>query len=119
MKTLMLTTLSILAVASATALAENRCGWIENPTPGNYFLTDRDASWTIMTQGGPSAEGSDLIGDLSSGDYVMTNGYYGYGCACAEVETEESERRITVLHSFRQIPLSRCENDNNLGAPGQ
>ena len=31
--------------------AERRCGWISNPTPANYWLSDRDGEWTIMGRG--------------------------------------------------------------------
>ena len=27
--------------------AERRCGWLSNPTPANYWLSDRDGEWTI------------------------------------------------------------------------
>ncbi|MBL7685903.1 MAG: DUF4087 domain-containing protein, partial [Deltaproteobacteria bacterium] len=36
---------------------ETRCGWIDNPTPANWDLTDRDRTWTIGVQGGVQAEG--------------------------------------------------------------
>jgi hypothetical protein len=40
------------SLAAVPALAERRCGWLENPTPANYCLTDRDGEWTIGVQGG-------------------------------------------------------------------
>jgi hypothetical protein len=103
-------------VSSSTA--ENRCGWLQNPTPGNWWLDDADASWTMMTQGGGyEPEGMDIIPDISEGDYVRTNGNYGYACACMEVETDADEERITRILSFRQLSISKCENDNNLDDP--
>ena len=39
------------------ALAEERCGWLENPTPGNWWLRDARGLWIISAQGGPYAEG--------------------------------------------------------------
>ena len=39
------------------ALAEERCGWLENPTPGNWWLKDARGLWIISAQGGPYAEG--------------------------------------------------------------
>jgi hypothetical protein len=109
--------LAVLALAPTAALAETRCGWLENPTPGNYWLTDRDASWTLSTQGGEEAAGMDLIGDISAGDYVKTNGYYGYACACMDVATDGVDR-ITEIASFRQLPIAKCSNDSALPAPG-
>jgi hypothetical protein len=32
--------------------AEERCGWLENPTPGNFWLKDPHGLWTISAQGG-------------------------------------------------------------------
>ncbi len=102
-------------IATAAGAAETRCGWIQNPTPRNWWLDDRDKTWTLMTQGsedeGP--EGMDLIPDLSEGEFVKTNGYYGYACACMKVETDGGET-ITKILSFRQLKLSQCENDRAL-----
>src|SRR5208283_1353890 len=39
------------------ALAEERCGWLENPTPGNWWLKDAHGLWIISAQGGPYADG--------------------------------------------------------------
>ncbi|MFN3498292.1 MAG: DUF4087 domain-containing protein, partial [Pannonibacter indicus] len=36
-----------LLAAPASAAPENRCGWIVNPTPGNWWLTDRDGDWIL------------------------------------------------------------------------
>ncbi|MBL0374388.1 DUF4087 domain-containing protein [Rhizobium sp. KVB221] len=118
--------LAVFAVAGATLLlaasiaqAEKRCGWLENPTPGNWWLTDSEMSWTIMTQGGFEAEGMDQIGDISAGDYAATNGNYGHACACMDVMTDPDNGRITMIHSFKQLSLAKCANDKALPAPGQ
>lgn len=110
---------ALLFASTCLASAENRCGWIENPTPANWWLTDRDGSWTIMVQGGYEAEGMDMIGDISAGDYVATNGNYGYACACMEVTADAENSRITMIHSFRQLSIAKCENDSALPRPGQ
>lgn len=107
-----------LAVALAPmASAETRCGWLENPTPGNWWLIDREDTWTIMAQGGYEADGMDLIGDISAGDYVRENGDYGYACACMDVVLDRDASRIAVIHSFRQVRLSKCRNDKALPPP--
>ena len=31
--------------------AVQRCGWWDNPSPGNVWLTDRQGQWTIAIQG--------------------------------------------------------------------
>ena len=108
-----------LALPSQSRAEETRCGWISNPTPRNWWLDDRDKTWTIMTQGPEDEppEGMDLISDISEKEFVRTNGYYGYGCACLSVETDGDER-ITKIFSFRQLPLSQCRNDKALQFDG-
>ena len=116
-KILVSTTLILLAAVSANA-AETRCGWLQNPTPANWWLDDADGSWTIMTQGGGwEPDGMDRIPDISEGDYVRTNGNYGYACACMNVDTDSGEGRIVAIHSFRQLPIAQCANDTALSAP--
>src|SRR5690349_18304425 len=34
-----------------------RCGWVDNPTPSNWWLVDRDGEWEIGLQGGYQAKG--------------------------------------------------------------
>ena len=98
--------------------AENRCGWVQNPTPGNYWLDDRDGSWTILTQGSDvEPAGVDRMPDFSAGEFVKTNGYYGYACACMSVETDKAEKRITEIHSVKQLALAKCRNDRALPKP--
>ena len=117
----MAATLAIAANAHAASAraAETRCGWIENPTPANWWLEDADNTWTIMTQGDDSGEveGMELISDISEHDYVRTNGNYGYACACMSVETDGKER-ITRILSFRQLKLAKCRADKALKSPG-
>lgn len=114
------------ATLSTPALArENRCGWIQNPTPGNYWLDDRDGTWLLMTQGGDTEPlGMENMPDLSAGDFVRTNGYYGYACGCMQVETEinsdsqdTSAGRITAIYSVKQLPIVKCTADKTLPKP--
>ncbi|GLR53712.1 DUF4087 domain-containing protein [Shinella yambaruensis] len=111
---------ALLALAATVAMAEaaeTRCGWLQNPTPANWWLDDSEGSWTLMTQGaGEEPAGFDRIPDISAGDYVRTNGNYGYACACMKVETDAAEGRITAIHSVRQLPISQCANDTALPA---
>ena len=114
---LLFTSTTLLVVANA-ASAELRCGWIENPTPGNYYLTDREARWEMSAQGGMyEAEGMDNIGDLSSGDYRATNGNNGYACGCATVKTDPDSQRVVVIDAFEQKTIADCEADPNLPIP--
>lgn len=109
----------VLSLSAVPVLAaETRCGWLQNPTPSNWWLDDRDASWTIMTQGDiEPPPGMDLIPDISAGDYVMTNGYYGYACACMSVEVNKTREQIIEILSVKQLSIAKCENDPALNPP--
>ena len=108
--------LFVLALPATALAAENRCGWIHNPTPGNWWLTDGDGQWIIMSQGGGEVPGMEHIGDISAGDYRATNGNYGYACGCMKVDTD-GQGNITQIYSFRQLAIAKCESDGALGAP--
>jgi Protein of unknown function (DUF4087) len=119
MKALILTGAVIAGLlASPSFAAENRCGWVENPTPGNYWLTDRDGSFTILTQGSDlEPAGVDLMPDFSAGEFMKTNGNYGNACACMSVDVDKAEMRVTQIHSVRQLALAKCQNDKKLPKP--
>ncbi|KQZ54748.1 hypothetical protein ASD54_05385 [Rhizobium sp. Root149] len=105
-------------MATAATAAENRCGWIVNPTPGNYWLDDKEGSWTIMTQGSDvEAKGAENMPDFSAGQFVRTNGYYGYACTCMSVDVDRAEKRITQIHSVKQLALAKCKGDKSLPKP--
>ena len=107
-----------LAAAGTASSAENRCGWIVNPTPGNYWLSDKEASWTIMSQGSEvEPKGAENMPDFSAGEFVKTNGYYGYACTCMSVDVNKAEKRITQIHSVKQLALAKCKNDKSLPKP--
>jgi len=116
-----------LALSGATPLLakENRCGWVQNPTPGNYWLDDGEGSW-IMTAQGSDIEplGMENLPDFTTGDFVQTNGYYGYACGCIQAETERSSDfgdsfvgRISAIYSVKQLPISQCRADKALPSP--
>jgi hypothetical protein len=90
---------------------ERRCGWVDNPTPANWWLIDRDATWEIGVQGGHQADG-----DLPAfgNAWVETNGHYGYGCACMDVRVDRSTHRILAFRNAKALPLARCKQDQNL-----
>lgn len=94
--------------------SETRCGWLQNPTPANWWLKDRDGTWTISLQGGYQARGMDNIPNIDKKEYIRTNGYYGYGCACLRVSTDRNRMRITSIESGKQLPLRTCREDPNL-----
>lgn len=95
---------------------EMRCGWYENPTPGNHFLTDADDEWTIGIQGGHQADG-DYPPNFPDKDWVATNGSYGYGCACLSVKVSQAKSEIVKVASAKARPLSACRSDRKLREP--
>lgn len=114
----LLATLVTFSASAALAAPENRCGWVVNPTPGNYWLTDRDATWIMLTQGSDvEPKGMEVLGDISAHDYVATNGYYGYACGCMKVDTDKAESRITAIYSYKQLKIAKCQNDKALPKP--
>jgi hypothetical protein len=117
---LVLLALLLPALAAAPALAaERRCGWLDNPTPGNFWLRDADGEWTLSEQGGYEAEDFDRMPSDDSGERVVTNGSsYGYSCICLQVETEVRgrQRLIRRVISGTMEPLSRCRRDPRLPA---
>jgi Protein of unknown function (DUF4087) len=114
-------TLVALALATLTlpalAASEKRCGWIVNPTPGNWWLTDPKGDWELGAQGGYQAYGMDNLPDFSTKDWVRTNGDYGYGCACLTVQTDPFAMRVKKVINAVQKPLKQCEADKSLKKP--
>jgi hypothetical protein len=112
-----------LIAASPALAAETRCGWYMNPTPGNLWLMDKDATWTITSQGdadGAEAKGIENAPDFDDKQFVETNNPgsgYGYGCACMSVTVDKAEERITEIFSGAIKPLSVCKADKSLPSP--
>lgn len=104
--------------AAPVAKGVTRCGWMANPTPGNWWLTDRDATWTVGMQGGYQAPGMDKIPDLTTSQWIKTNGYYGYGCGCITGTFSGSgdSAKVTRILSYKRKPLSVCQSDKSLPA---
>ncbi|GJD36073.1 DUF4087 domain-containing protein [Methylobacterium aerolatum] len=105
---------ALVLASTMAAGAATRCGWLANPTPGNWFFTDRDGDWTLGTQGGPHARGLDTLPDLTVRDWIVTNsGSYGYGCACLSLDAGPG-RTVRAIAAFQQRPLSDCRRDRAL-----
>lgn len=96
---------------------ETRCGWLVNPTPGNFELVDRDGRWLLSSQSGYQVPGMDEIPDMTVAGWVATNGSYGHGCACLKVVTSGHAQAITRLVASTPIPLARCRKDRRLPPP--
>ncbi|MFF9550332.1 DUF4087 domain-containing protein [Methylobacterium sp. NPDC097178] len=112
--------LAIWTIKPVPCLAKDavvtRCGWIHNPTPANWWLIDKQATWKISEQGESQPHGFDLIPDLSS-DFVATNRGYGYACACLSGEFSKPENRVIKITHFVQRRISDCQGDRALPPP--
>lgn len=107
----------MMTASLCQVLAEERCGWLENPTPGNWWLKDAHALWIISTQGGPSAQGIEKLGRPTPDRFVTTNGQYGYWCACLSGSFDVHAQAVTRIDKARTSPLSVCRDDKALPAP--
>jgi hypothetical protein len=103
------------ALASQTE-GVRRCGWLSNPTPGNWWLTDSQGQWILGTQGADQAPGMDEMPDMSTAGWVETNGHYGYGCACMTI-TADADGRVTRIADAQPKPLKQCRADRKLPKP--
>jgi Protein of unknown function (DUF4087) len=92
-----------------------RCGWFENPTPGNAWLTDKEGQWIVGTQGGHQAEGD--WPDFNGKNWVSTNRSYGYGCACMRVIADSTSNEVQRIISSNVRPLRACRQDPSLPKP--
>ena len=100
---------------------EKRCGWFQNPTPANAWLSDRDGLWLISTQGGYRATGN--WPDIPPKQWVTTYvaGSHGYGCACLDVRVDRTTNphRIIEIKSSQAQSLQVCRTDKYLREPKQ
>ena len=108
---------SLIALFASSALGETRCGWIDNPTPGNFWLTDKDGEWTIGVQGGYLAEGIEFIAHPTNSQYVDMNGNYGYWCGCITGQSDSDTKRIARIESSKAKLLKDCLKDENVPKP--
>jgi hypothetical protein len=110
--------LPLLALAIPAQAAEKRCGYLENPTPANWWFTDAAGEWTISVQGGYQADGIDTIPESFFGKgWVATNGSYGYRCGCITVDSDRKSMRIKRIYSGQGLPMKQCKADPKLRKP--
>ena len=94
-----------------------RCGWLHNPTPGNWWLVDRHGEWVLATQGSDGAPGMEDLPDMTEAGWERTNGNYGYGCACMTLTVVTATRKVVRLASADAKPLQQCRSDPRLPSP--
>ncbi|MDO6527900.1 DUF4087 domain-containing protein [Motilimonas sp. 1_MG-2023] len=105
-----------LCCSFTVSAQEIRCGWLENPSPANLWLIDREGSWEISIQGGPNYlddKSLDLVFEAMShqSDFVRTNNSYGFSCACLTVDTDPQTRQIKAVYQAKQLGLKQCLED--------
>jgi len=91
---------------------ETRCGWLDNPTPSNYSLYDKDREWIISIQGGYQVE--DFEAPDFKNQWIETNNSYGYGCACLQMTVDYETSRVLAIRKSSVRPLSACRKDKAL-----
>lgn len=107
----LLPALLALTLATPAAALETRCGWLDNPTPANWWLTDADGEWTVSLQGQGDRSGIFDRPWNGTRDWVETNGSYGFGCACMGVDVDRKSRWITNAEWVDWLPLRQCLAD--------
>ncbi|WP_342165044.1 DUF4087 domain-containing protein [Methylobacterium sp. SD21] len=106
--------LSLSPGLAAAAKDETRCGWFDNPSPGNASFYDRDGEWTIAIQGGHQAKG-DWPPTFPPAQYVKAGtGSYGRGCACFEASFDAAEHVVVAIKAARSRTLKECRADRKL-----
>ncbi|MCA1589275.1 MAG: DUF4087 domain-containing protein [Acidobacteria bacterium] len=108
------TRMAIPAFVAPRQKLETRCGWYENPTPGNVWFRDRDGEWTIGIQGGYQVEGEWDGPYFKDSQWVRTNVNYGYGCACMRLRVDKNTKRVVEIKSATARPLAACRKDRAL-----
>jgi hypothetical protein len=107
--------LPLIMIGNAATPRPNRlCGWIDNPTPGNWWLIDRTGSWELATQGQPGVKGFDNMPDMSVFGKIEVNGSYGYSCGCVTARIDRANRKIVELMSAKPVSLRQCRTDRRL-----
>lgn len=116
--------LSLCLSTTASAL-EKRCGWYQNPTPGNHWFMDRHAKWIIAAQS-QDLENNFWHAERKGPDLWKTQDWvkpYPNVCGCfegtfGEISAGESvyTRWGTIIHieTVEHLPMERCEDDPNL-----
>ena len=108
----------MMVIAAGPARADRLCGWINNPAPNNFWLTDRVNDWVLSVQGDGSVPGFTTMPDMTRRGWITTNpGGHGYGCACVTAQVDWRTRRITRLIKADAMPLDLCQRDPGLPRP--
>ncbi|HEX4843232.1 MAG TPA: STY0301 family protein [Limnobacter sp.] len=97
------------AQAPQPVKTSQRCGWFENPTPGNAWLVDSQGEWVVGMQGGHQADGD--WPQFEEAQWVAVNRSYGYGCACADVAVDPNSRHVLTIKNAKAQALQQCRKN--------
>jgi len=111
--------LNVLHPEKSREQEQTRCGWVENPTPGNWSLVDKDGEWTIAVQGDYRAAGADDLPDFGKRWVVTNAGSHGYGCGCMTVKVDAKEKTVLSVRKVKVQAISKCRNDKDLPKHGK
>ena len=89
-----------------------RCGWWDNPTPGNVRLTDRDGEWTVAMQGTYEAAGDGP--DFARDQAAPKGASHAHGCACMMVRADRASKFVYSIADAKPLALSVCRKDPKL-----
>jgi len=110
----------LCCLSSTTWATEKRCGWYENPTPGNHWFIDRDATWILGVQGKDLATGF-WDAKRKGPDIWNTASWikpYPTVCGCFEGVFGEVDAnrygKVDRIETIEHLSLDRCENDPSL-----
>ena len=94
-----------------------KCGWLQNPTPGNVFLDTQDGTWWLTKQGEDESNGFDELPSFRPNQWRSNPVGYGYGCAC--ISGKFSSQTMTLVHliSVQTKSLSKCRQILGLKEP--
>ena len=112
---MLIVALSVISAAPALAAEpQTRCGWVDNETPGNFTLLDRDGAWVIAAQGGYQAKGFDTLPDLSEKEFAELNAPHGYSCDCLKVTVDARRHRIAKIFGVTLRTIKDCQDDRRV-----
>jgi hypothetical protein len=86
-----------------------RCGWWDNPTPGNVFFTDRDGEWTVAMQGMYEADGD--WPNFARDQTAPRDAPHRHGCACARMQADPQSHLVSRFTDAHARPLKVCRSD--------
>jgi Protein of unknown function (DUF4087) len=95
---------------AATGPAKLRCGWWDNPTPGNVFFTDRDGDWTFAMQAMYEAEGRFWV-DYKPAEGAPRGASHEHVCVCGRMQLDPDSRLARSVTDLHARPLKACRTD--------